>query len=188
VHANCYPQVGTGCRLPLAGFGTVVPPPTTAEQPDSITREGQPILDSGPRRSGVRFEPTRESGCFASEKGHRQMLSTMERSTDKILAYTISGDMTKADYQTLAPVLSSVIAAQGSVSVLFDLTGFQREKITALGSNVDFGQQFQGKIDKMALVGDSKWESHLTKLVQPYDAKESKFFETDDDAWTWLTG
>jgi hypothetical protein len=114
------------------------------------------------------------------------MLSTMERSTDKILGYKISGDMTKADYQTLAPVLSSLIAAQGSVSVLFDLTGFGREKITALGSNVDFGQQFQGKIDKMALVGDSKWEHHLTKLAQPYDAKESKFFDTDDDAWAWL--
>jgi hypothetical protein len=116
------------------------------------------------------------------------MLSTMERSTDKILGYTISGDLTKADYQTLAPVLSSVIEAQGSVSVLFDLTGFKREKLTALGSDVNFGQQFQGKIDKMALVGDSKWESHLTKLVQPYDAKDAKFFETDDDAWTWLTG
>ena len=69
-----------------------------------------------------------------------------------------------------------------------DLTGFKREKLTALGSDVNFGQQFQGKIDKMALVGDSKWESHLTKLVQPYDAKDAKFFETDDDAWTWLTG
>ena len=54
------------------------------------------------------------------------MLSTMERSTDKILGYTISGDMTKADYQTLGPVLSSVIKSEGSVSVLFDLTGFKR--------------------------------------------------------------
>jgi hypothetical protein len=114
------------------------------------------------------------------------MLSTMERSTDKILGYTISGDMTKADYQTLGPVLSSVIKSEGSVSVLFDLTGFKREKISALGSDVDFGQQFQGKIDKIALVGNSKWESHLTKLIEPYDAKEAKFFETNNDAWTWL--
>jgi hypothetical protein len=115
------------------------------------------------------------------------MLSTMERSTDKVLGYTISGDMTKADFQTLVPVLSSVIKAQGSVSVLFDLTGFKREKITALGSDVDFSQQFQGKIAKIALVGDSKWESHLTKLVEPYAAKEAKYFDTDSDAWSWLT-
>jgi hypothetical protein len=115
------------------------------------------------------------------------MLSTMERSTDKVLAYTISGEMTKADYQTLVPAMSAVVGAQGSVSVLFDLTDFQWEKITAWGSGVDFGQQLQGKIDKLAIVSDKKWEHHLTKLAQPLDVKASQFFETDDDAWSWLT-
>jgi hypothetical protein len=115
------------------------------------------------------------------------MLSTIERSTDQILGYTISGDMTKADYQTLVPAMSAVIAAQGSVSVLFDLTDFQWQKITAWGSGVNFGQQLQGKIDKMAIVSDKKWEHHLTKLAKPLDVKESQFFETDDDAWSWLT-
>ena len=53
---------------------------------------------------------------------------------------------------------------------------------------MDFGQQLQGKIDKMAIVGDKKWEHHLTKLAEPLDVKESKFFASDDDAWSWLTG
>jgi len=115
------------------------------------------------------------------------MLSTMERSTDKVLGYTISGEMTKADYQTLVPAMSAVISAQGSVSVLFDLTDFKWEKITAWGSGSDFGQQVQGKIDKMAIVSDKKWEHHLTKLAEPLDVKASQFFETNDDAWSWLT-
>ena len=115
------------------------------------------------------------------------MLSTMERSTDKVLGYTISGEMTKADYQTLVPAMSSLISAQGSVSVLFDLTDFKWEKITAWGSGADFGQQLQGKIDKMAIVSDKKWEHHLTKLAEPLDVKASQFFETNDDAWSWLT-
>jgi hypothetical protein len=42
--------------------------------------------------------------------------------------------------------------------------------------------------DKMAIVGDKKWEHHLDKLVKPLQVKESKFFETNDDAWSWLTG
>jgi hypothetical protein len=52
---------------------------------------------------------------------------------------------------------------------------------------VDFGQQLRGKIDKMAIVSAKKWEHHLTKLAQPLDVKASQFFETDDDAWSWLT-
>lgn len=77
--------------------------------------------------------------------------------------------------------------AQGSASVLFDLTDFKWEKITACGSGVDFGQQLQGKIDKMAIVSDKKWEHQLTKLAEPLDVKASQFFESDDDAWSWLT-
>ena len=39
----------------------------------------------------------------------------------------------------------------------------------------------------MAIVGDKGWEKHLTKVAQPYYAKEAKYFDTDDDAWSWLT-
>jgi len=116
------------------------------------------------------------------------MLQTMERSTDTAIGYKISGEMTKADYQTLVPAVSAAIKAQGTVSVMFDLTGFQWEKISAWGSEVDFGKQFHDKIDRMAIVGDKKWEHHLAKLAKPYAAKEAKFFETDNDAWSWLTG
>jgi hypothetical protein len=60
-------------------------------------------------------------------------------------------------------------------------------RITARGSGVDVGQQLQGKIDKMTIVGDSKWQHHLTVLAQPLDVPASQFFETDDDGWSWLT-
>jgi len=116
------------------------------------------------------------------------MICTMERSTDTILGYTVSGDMTKADYQTLVPAVSAAIDAQGSVSVLFDLTAFRWEKVSAWSDDLNFGKQFKDKIDKMAIVGDKKWEHQLTKLAQSYYANEAKFFETDDDAWNWLAG
>ena len=116
------------------------------------------------------------------------MIETMERSTDQILGYTVSGNVTKADYQTLVPAVSAAVDAHGSVSVLFDLTGFHWEKVSAWGDDLNFGKQFHDKIDRMAIVGDTKWEHHLTKLAQPYFARVAKFFDTDDDAWSWLEG
>jgi hypothetical protein len=116
------------------------------------------------------------------------MIETMERSTDDILGYTVSGDVTRADYQTLVPAVSAAVEAHGSVSVLFDLTGFHWEKVSAWGDDLNFGKQFHDKVEKMAIVGDKKWEHHLAKLAQPYYAREAKFFDTDDDAWTWLEG
>jgi hypothetical protein len=40
----------------------------------------------------------------------------------------------------------------------------------------------------MALVGNASWEKHMTKFVAPYYAREAKFFEDVDDAWTWVKG
>ena len=114
------------------------------------------------------------------------MIETMERSTGNILGYTVTGDMTKADYQTLVPAVEAAIKDHGSVSLLFDLSGFHWEKVNAWSSDLNFGKQFHDKVDKMAIVGNKGWERHITKLAQPYYAKEAKYFETDDDAWDWL--
>ena len=114
------------------------------------------------------------------------MIATMERSSGNVLGFTISGNVTKADYQTLDPAVEAVISKHGSASLLFDLTGFHWEKVSAWGADLGFGHKFHDSIDKMAIVGDKKWEKHLAKLAQPMYAKEARFFETDDDAWTWL--
>ena len=114
------------------------------------------------------------------------MLCTMERSTDAVLGYKISGDLTQADFRTLNPAVEAAIEANGSVSLLLDLTDFAREKISALKENVDFGQKYQDSVDKMAIVGDKGWEKHLPKLAEQYYATSAQFFDTDDDAWAWL--
>jgi hypothetical protein len=111
----------------------------------------------------------------------------MDRSTDAVLCYKLSGDVTKADYQTLTPAVEAAIKANGSISLLFDLTDLHWEKASAWGSDLDFGKQFGGNVERMAIVGDKGWEKHLTKLAQPYYAKDAKYFDTDDDAWSWLT-
>ena len=115
------------------------------------------------------------------------MLCTMDRSTEAILCYKLSDDITKADFQTLTPAVEAAIKANGSISLLFDLTDLHVEKASAWGSNLDFGRQFGDNVEKMAIVGDKGWEKHLTKLAEPYYAKDAKYFDTDDDAWSWLT-
>lgn len=128
-------------------------------------------------------------GCeeWMNTKEEPQMIETMEQSTETVLGYKISGDVTKADYQTLVPAVQAAVDAHGSISLLFDLTGFHWEKVSAWGADLGFGKKFHDSVEKMAIVGDKKWERHLAKLAQPYYAKQAQFFETDDDAWTWLT-
>jgi hypothetical protein len=114
------------------------------------------------------------------------MICTMDRSSGKLLGYSVSGDVTKADYGTLVPAVAAVVKEQGSVCLLLDVTDFHVEKLDAVGSEVDFGKQFHGEIDKMAIVGNEKWEKPAAALCKKFGVSNWKFFETDDDAWTWL--
>jgi len=114
------------------------------------------------------------------------MIETTEKSSGDTLGYKASGDITKADYQTLEPAVEAAIQKYGSVKLLFDLTDFKWEKVSAWGDDLNFGKQYKDSVEKMALVGDAKWEKHMTRVAGPLYAKEAKYFENVDDAWDWL--
>ena len=114
------------------------------------------------------------------------MLQTMEQSSGRALGYKLSGDITKADIGTLGPVVASLVGQYGSVDLLLDVTDLHWEKAGALSSDIKLGQEFSGKISKMAMVSDTKWLKQLAKLAAPFDAKEFKTFESADDAWDWV--
>jgi len=116
------------------------------------------------------------------------MIQTMEESSDAAIGYTVIGEVGQADYQTLVPAVQAAIDKSGSINLLFDLSQFKWEKVDAWKSDLDFGETYKNKIEKMALVGNAKWEKHLTKLAQPFYAQQTKYFESDNDAWDWLGG
>jgi hypothetical protein len=114
------------------------------------------------------------------------MLQTMEQSSGRALGYRLSGNVTKADYATFSPAVEAVVEQYGSVDLLLDVSEIHWEKPSAWSSDIEFGQEFKGKIGKMAAVSHSKWAKQMAKLTEPFDPKETKTFESLDDAWDWV--
>jgi hypothetical protein len=114
------------------------------------------------------------------------MLETMDKGSGNVVGYKISGTMTKEDYATLDPAVDAVIDEYGSINLLLDLTEFRWEKVNAWSTDLAFGKKYKDKIEKMALVGNKKWEKAMATAAQPFYAKAIQYFETDDDAWDWL--
>ena len=116
------------------------------------------------------------------------MIEELSRSSGATLGFRLSGDVTKEDYAVLTPAVASAIAASGQVNLLLDLTDFHWEKVDAWGDDLHFGHEYHDKIGRMALVGNKKWEEHLTNLCAPFYAKSAKYFDNDTEAWEWLAG
>lgn len=116
------------------------------------------------------------------------MIEKFDRSSGSTLGFKVSGDVTKDDYDVLTPAVESAVAGRGSVNLLLDLTEFHWEKVSAWGSDMRFGHEYHDKIEKMAIVGNRKWEEHLAKICTPFFAEEAQYFENDHEAWAWLEG
>ncbi|MBX7433954.1 STAS/SEC14 domain-containing protein [Mycobacterium sp. Y57] len=114
------------------------------------------------------------------------MIDKMERSHDSILGFQVSGDVTREDYDILEPPVRAAIEEKGSIRVLLDLTDFHWEKAEAWGADFRFGKEHHNAIERMAIVGNHEWEKWLTRLAQPFYARQARYFSDADEAWTWL--
>jgi hypothetical protein len=114
------------------------------------------------------------------------MIQQMGQSEDNVLGYRVVGDVTKDDYSDLTPTVEAAIKQYGAIRLLFDLSDFKWEKIDAWSSDLGFGKEFKGKIERMALVGDRSWGKYVTKLAAPFYAQEAEWFTDVDKAWDWV--
>ena len=116
------------------------------------------------------------------------MLEKMSESAGNVVGYRVSGHVTKEDYATLMPEVQALVDREGSIRLLLDLENFQWEEVSAWGADLKFGQTYRHKIDKLAIVGDKRWQHLIANLADPFYARESKFFHMTDRAaaWEWL--
>lgn len=116
------------------------------------------------------------------------MLEKLKQSSGNILGYRAIGKITKEDYTTLNADVQVLLKQADSLCLLLDLEAFEGESFKAWGADFKFGHDFRKKIDKMAIVGNKKWQERMTSLIDPFYAREAEFFPIDqrDAAWDWL--
>lgn len=110
-------------------------------------------------------------------------------STDpQVLAFKISGTLTDADYQQFVPVIDAAIARDGKARLLVQFHDFSGWDLAALWDDIKFSATHCTKIEKIALVGDSAWESWMAMVCKPFTMATIQYFDTKDlaAAWAWV--
>ncbi len=111
----------------------------------------------------------------------------VESPDGRMVEVQVTGKLSKEDYEHFVPRTEKLMQ-NGKVRILFSMHEFSGWEMGALWEDIKFDIKHFKDIDRLAMVGDKKWEHHLAKLAEPYYAREAKFFDTDDDAWSWLEG
>lgn len=117
------------------------------------------------------------------------MLEKLSESSGPVVGYKVVGKVTVGDYKQLEPEIQALVNQfDDNVCLLLDMREFAGEEVKAWLPDLKFGHRFHDKIDKMAIVGDKRWQEWLTALADPFYANEAKFFQPQDTdkAWAWL--
>ena len=106
----------------------------------------------------------------------------------KILVVHVSGKLTKADYEQLVPEFEVLVQQHGKLRLLFDMTGFHGWDVGALWADIKFDVRHHADSERLAMVGEKKWERGMASFCKPFTKATIRYFDHAEsaEARKWL--
>jgi hypothetical protein len=112
-----------------------------------------------------------------------------EENGGKILAVHVSGKLIKADYGRFVPEFERLVKQHGKLRLLFDMTGFHGWDAGAMWEDFKFGSKHFADIERLAMVGENKWQQGMATFCKPFTTATIRYFDRADAAGAreWLS-
>lgn len=105
-----------------------------------------------------------------------------------IFAIRLSGKLTKPDYEHFIPETERRIKQHGKLRMLVEMRDFHGWTLGALWEDIKFDLRHFADIERLALVGEKKWEAGMAAFCKPFTRATVRYFDAAqrDDAIAWL--
>ncbi len=105
-----------------------------------------------------------------------------------VLEIRVSGKLTHSDYQEFVPVTEKAIESHGKVRILFQMHDFHGWEMAALWDDTKFDIKHFRDIERLAIVGETKWEKGMATFCKPFTTAKIQYFDHEkiDDARAWI--
>lgn len=116
------------------------------------------------------------------------MVETLPRSKGSVLGFQMSGRLHDEDYSKFVPIVDAAVAEHGKVRMLAKFHDFQGWDAHALWDDIKFSSKHCHDVERIALVGDKKWEQWMSTVCKPFTKAKIEYFDVADEekAWAWL--
>lgn len=98
----------------------------------------------------------------------------------KFLEVTIDGKLESKDYERFAPFVEDLIREHGKVDILLVLHDFHGWTAGALWEDVKFDAKHFRDIEKLAIVGETKWEKGMATFCKPFTTAKVRYFPREE--------
>jgi hypothetical protein len=112
-----------------------------------------------------------------------------ELAEGRVIEVELSGKLSKQTYEEFVPLTEARIKQFGKVRLLVIMHDFHGWEAGALWEDIKFDAAHFNDIERLALVGDRKWEQGMAAFCKPFTTAEIKYFELDEieQARRWIT-
>ncbi len=117
------------------------------------------------------------------------MIKLAEEAESNILNVKASGKLTTENYEEFTPAVERMIQQHGKIRVLIELEDFHGWTAGALWQDTKFAVKHFSDIERLAFVGETKWEKGMATFCKPFTTAEIRYFahEQADEARKWIT-
>ena len=105
-----------------------------------------------------------------------------EEAAGKIVLVKLSDKLTKEDYEHLAPHFDRLIKQHGKIRLLVEMHNFHGWTLGAVWQDIKFDMAHFRDIERLALVGESKWEAGMATFCKPFTSAKVRYFDTAQSA------
>lgn len=112
-----------------------------------------------------------------------------EAAQDQYVEVTLSGKLTKEDYGRSLPAIEAAIDRHGKIRLLVVMHDFHGWTAGALWEDLKFDWKHFSHIERLAMVGEKRWESGMATFCRPFTRATIQYFDIAriDEERQWLT-
>ena len=106
----------------------------------------------------------------------------------RVIEVIFSCQLTKEIYREFVPLAEDAIKKHGKIRLLFVMTGFQGWNACTLWEDIKCDFKYFDQIERLAIVGEAKWETGMSTFCRPFSKATIKYFEHGDleQARKWI--
>jgi hypothetical protein len=111
-----------------------------------------------------------------------------EKEGGRIPEASLTGKLVKEDYDTFVPAVDRALEQHGKIRILVGMHDFHGWTASAMWEDTKFGLRHFNDIERLAMVGETKWQHGMAIFCKPFTTAEVGYFEYDqlDAARTWI--
>lgn len=97
-----------------------------------------------------------------------------------VVTLIIQDKLKKEDYEAFVPQVEHIMASRDKIRMLILLKDFKGWSAGALWEDTKFGLRHFNDIERLAVVGDKRWEKTMTAFVAPFTGAKVRYFDMVD--------